>query len=338
MEAKLLEKMKKLMNLRDRAGTEGEAQAAATQLQKLLTEHNLSVADLESKGQAAPEATQQQVDLGKAAFPWKLNLAKAVAEHFFCIALIRNKRPTFIGRPDNVESLQMTYAWLIDQIALVAREERRKHAETTGEHVDGLRWQLHFGLGAVDRLGEKLKAEKARHTVEVARNDMGDVVAMTISRTREANDYLEKHYGYRNDGQKTQHDIEQDKRWKEWEKQNAERKQIEAQLLATNPTEYYRQFPERSPTAIAKRQEQEAREREYARKREEAAEKRRCESGYYDRQQERRQARDEKYWSPEAMEKREQERRAQKVGRTAADSINITPFIGGGAPGPKKIG
>lgn len=209
MNATLLEKLRKVLALTT-SPAEGEAAAASAMLARLLKQHNLDITDLEERGQAKPPVGEDKVDLGKAAWQWKLDLAATLAEHYYCVAILRGKTPAFVGRPDNVQSLKMLYSWLIDQINCIAREERRSHAQKTGEHVDPLRWNLHFGLGVVSRLVERL-AEIRRQEQDAAGT------ALVVSHATEANDYLEKHYGFRHDGQKTQAEKAADARWAEWE-------------------------------------------------------------------------------------------------------------------------
>lgn len=151
---RMMERLRKLLEVQNRAATEAEAQQAATLLQRFLTEHNLSVADLERRGQTAPQMAEGQHDLGKAAWKWKLDLAEGIAEFYYCAPLVdrRTKTVAFAGRPDNVEALTMLYAWVCDQIKQVATSERRSHFESTGEHIDPLRWQINFGEGAAERI------------------------------------------------------------------------------------------------------------------------------------------------------------------------------------------
>jgi hypothetical protein len=309
MDPRLLEKIQKVLTL-SREGIEGEAQAAAAILQKMLTEHNLSIADLEKKGAKAEAVSEKGHDLGKAAFTWKLDLAEAVAEHFFCASIVDRRRKTvsFVGRPDNVDSLQMLYAWLIGQVQAIAREERTKHHEQTGEHVDPLRWQVNFGVGAVRRLRVRLEEEKQRHQDEMARNSMGDVVALVCTRASENSDYLEKKYGYRTDGKET----ERDRKWrKEWEAEQAARKRQQEDWKARDP-EGYAAHQKRLKEA------EEAEERAWQRKQ-------RRRANYIPRERER-------AYNPERARQEEQAYQARKAGLSAADRINLKPFLEGKVP------
>lgn len=213
MDSALMDKLSKILAL-TKSPVEGEAAAATAMLQKLLTKHNLEVADLERRGdRTAPGVKEGGHDLGKAAFQWKLDLATLVAEHFFCVPIVRNNGPksstvAFVGRPDNVESLQMLYGWLIDQIKRISSETRKQQPE----HIDPLRWQVNFGQGAVGRLASRMreiKKERERRATEEAKETM----ALVLHHDSENSDYLEEKYGYRTDGRPTKRELEREERY-----------------------------------------------------------------------------------------------------------------------------
>lgn len=291
MEERILDKIRKVLALTT-SPVEGEAQAAAAMLQKLLAKHNLQMADLEQRGAAKAGISTKNLDLGKAAFKWKHNLAFGMADFYFCHAVFQTRTGfTFVGRPDNVETLEALYNWLVEQIKVIARETRRQQAT----HIDPLRWQLHFGLGAVNRLLERLKEQRDAESAEVT--------ALVLSHRAEISDWLEEHHGFRVDGRRT-------KSMQEWYDRRTEqnRKHAEAReaMMATDPEAWYEMHPEERPEARAKAEEE-------ARKRNEAWEKK-----YRARAQ-----REPKVdW-----EKEMQAGIARRAGCEAADSINLQPFL-----------
>lgn len=322
MDARLMQKLQKVMALA-KSGVEGEAQAAASILAKLLQEHNLSVADLEKKGAHAPSVAEQGHDLGKAAFRWKLDLAEAIAGFYYCLPMVdrASKTVAFVGRPDNVESLILLYKWLMDQVAQVAREERRRHFDTTGEHVDPLRWQINFGVGAVRRLSDRLSEEKTRRTEDMSRNDLGEVTALVLHHDTENQDHLERTRGYRTDGQQTQKERE---RSEKYAKQDAEWQA----LLKSDPQKAYLFRPWERPETeeqIAARAAQQAKEQAEIDKREARNAARRA-----------RYEPKERYNSAEAEERKQREydqsRAARRSGEDAAGRINLQPFLNGQVP------
>lgn len=322
MEERIVERLRKVLALTN-SPVEGEAQAAAAMLAKLLADHNLSMADLEQKGgKAAPGVKKQGHDLGKAAFKWKLDLAEAIAEHYFCHSLVDRETKTvaFVGRPDNVESLQMLYGWIIDQIKRISADERRVHQQRTGEHIDPLRWQVNFGIGAVQRLAVRLD-EKRRAESNT------EITALVVSHNREISDFLELHYGYRVDGQMTEAQRKREAEWAEYMRKRQEEEEAKKALLESDPDEYYRLYPHETSEAKAKRQK----ELEKWQKREEARERRNA------------ARRTGPAWRPEREEsdsaraQRSQAQTATAAGRRSADRVNLSPFVEG-TKERKKIG
>jgi hypothetical protein len=305
-----MERLRKVLALTT-SPMEGEAQAASEMLAKLLEQHNLDMADLETKGQAAPGIQEKSHDLGKAAFTWKLNLAEDIADHYFCVSLVDRKAKTvvFVGRPDNVESLKMLYQWLIDQIRRISADERRKHIAETKEHIDPLRWQVNFGIGAAFRLGQRLR-ERAEKDASVAST------ALVVHHTTEISDYFEEKYGYRKDGKTTKADQEWHRKWMERAAQRDIEEKRMAELLKTDPEEYYKIRPWERPEEVAKRradEEKRARKEEARQRRNEA---RRKGTTHYRRD-----------YTPEEYRRMEQGWTAKESGHKAGDRINLDPFI-----------
>jgi hypothetical protein len=315
---KLFDKLRKLLALTT-SPVEGEAHAAAHKLQQLLTEHNLNVADLESRGQAKPAVREDKHDLGKAAFKWKLDLAEVMADHYYCFPLVDRytKTVAFVGRPDNIKSLQMLYGWVIDQIKRIGSEERKVHLASTGEHVDPLRWQVGFGLGAVARLSERLDAMRQKAaTTETA---------LVVHHQTEISDYLEAQYGYRRDGQKTAREKQRDEEWAAAVERNKAAQAARDAEREADPEAYYAKYPDDHPDAQAARKA--AREREHAkwRKREEQNARRRTGRSTW------------KSYSAEDERKDNQSATARSAGERAASRVNLEPFLDGQSPTRKAM-
>lgn len=311
MDANIISRLQKILALTT-SPVEGEAQAAAGMLAKLLADHNLSIADLESKGhKVAPGVKRAAHDLGKAAFTWKLNLAEAIAKHYFCHPMVDrvSKEVHFVGRPDNVESLLMLYGWVIDQIRRIASDERKTHQATTGEHIDPLRWQVNFGVGAVERLEDRLDEMAAARANEAS-------TALVIHHASEISDWLEDQFGYRVDGNQTKAQRERAERY---EASEAKRKALLATATTAGDMEiYYAQYPWMRPTIKTEAQRR-ADERRWAR-----------EDAAYARKQARKdQAADRRWDDPEYARKQEQAATSRAAGREAADRVNLQPFLTG---------
>lgn len=306
METKLLNRLRKILALTE-SPIEGEAQAAAMKLQELLTEHNLSIADLEKRGAAVPPVGESAHDLGKAGFTWKLDLAETIADHYFCHAVVSRYRKTvsFVGRPDNVESLQMLYAWVIDQVKRISADERVKHRKETGEHIDPLRWQVNFGLGVVGRLGRRLAEMREREAQD------SKCMALVVHHKTEISDWLEAKGESRIDGRRTKEQQERDARWE------AERK-ADDELKARDPEAYYAKYPWARSLTPEQEAADAAREAKNARRRGRGR-------GYRVH-----------YASAKELEQRDQADTAHGAGTRAAARINLQPFIKDAAKGKER--
>lgn len=301
----LIEKLRKVLALTN-SPVENEAQAAAATLQRILAEHNLTIADLESKGQNAPKVLQSPFDLGKAAFNWKLDLAEAIAEHYYCHAIVDRTRKTvhFVGRPDNVESLKMLYGWIVDQIKRLAAEDREQHKTENGEHIDPLRWQVNYGVGAVERLGRRLREQREKEQADVRST------AIVVHHQTEISDYLEEAGHRRIDGQMTKYERDYQAR------RDAELK-ADAELLANDPGAYYEKYPWRHPDALAEAEKQREKDIKEWEKREA-------------RNARRRTGRRVRYMTDAERRHEEEAGTARRAGTRGADRVNLQPFIGNG--------
>lgn len=308
MDTKLVERLWKILALTE-SPVEGEAQAAALKLQELLTQHNLSIADLEKRGAAIPQVGESAHDLGKAGFTWKLDLAETIADHYFCHAIVSRYRKTvsFVGRPDNVESLQMLYAWVIDQVKRISAEERKAHCLATGEHIDPLRWQVNFGLGVVQRLGRRLREMREKEAAD------STCTALVIHHKSEISDWLEQQGESRIDGKLTKAEQEARERYEA-------RCKADEELKASNPEAYYDKYPWERPAPPETDKERIAREKKEARN---AA--RRTGPAYRYR-----------HVSEEELTRQDQADRARASGRNAADRVNLKPFIKDGETKKRK--
>lgn len=192
--AQLIAKLAKVLALCD-SPSEGEAAAAASHLARLLEKHNLSVAELEAAGQDAAAIIEKRVPLSKGApSEWRVHLALDLAETYFCRVMTgttgkSNKRKSalfFIGRVDNVATLDAVYEFLTNQLCRLSRESRREHLEVWGESVNPNQWQASFCAGAVYRIGHRLDDERAVRRSQVQ--------ALVVQRHREAQEYCDEQY------------------------------------------------------------------------------------------------------------------------------------------------
>lgn len=322
LDDRLIAKLRAIL-ARTQSPEEGEAATAMEMLQRFLLQHNLSVADLESKGQQAKaKVTERGIDLGKAAFTWKLDLAESIAEHYFCVGIVnrydKTKKATitFIGRPDNVESLNMLYNWVMEQIKRLAAESRKLHQVENGQHIDPLRWQVNFGSGCVARLMDRLGTAKA--------NADANTTSLVIHHMSEISDYTEEKYDRRYDGEDTEKQKKRNAYWEAYyerrDQERAEQKAKDQEWLDRDPVGYYEEHPDRHPREIERRTKEAARR--------EARNQRRREN-YVPRG---------RWSSSRNADKEEQGYTAHQAGRAAGDKVNLEPFLTGKVAGDGKLG
>lgn len=134
---KILEKLRKLMNLRESAtalDNEGEANAAASRITHLLMFYNLSEDDIPEQEKLdnpiVSEEISYKVDLNDGA--WYTDLVSLISEHNLCRALIirvqhngRMKRSKFqiVGRKKNVEIVLFLILFLSNQFVMIGKRD-----------------------------------------------------------------------------------------------------------------------------------------------------------------------------------------------------------------------
>jgi hypothetical protein len=317
----IVTKLRNVLERVKRGSTEGEVQAATNVLQTLLTKYNLEIADLErSTGKTVAKVGKgdHAWDNPKAVWKWKLDLAEHVAEHFFCYPIVeRYRKPPrvlFVGRPDNVESLRMLYAWLQKQIHALGTEERRGYMERTGEHIDPLRWQLSFGEGCAARVGERLR--------EAAQSRSSSETALVVSHKSEISDYLESIGKGRIDGRRTQWEI--DYAAKRDERQKKKDESYNRAVNSGDWTKHYEEYPEDVPKSEADKKAEEARMEKLRKK--------------WRRQEAAAEAREERMRDDPEYRKRIQQKNTAVIhGVAAGEKVNLTPFLNGHVDDKKKV-
>src|SRR5437868_5932982 len=121
---RILDKIRKLQALSERATTEAEAALAAARVQELVTKHNLDLGAVLLK-----EDPGAQMEAGEA---WKRlayhaqSLAEACALMFDVLFFFRGSkmfghRFVFIGLTDNVQAACITYEYLYASVDALAR-------------------------------------------------------------------------------------------------------------------------------------------------------------------------------------------------------------------------
>lgn len=166
--------------------------------------------------------------------------------------------------------------------------------------MDPLRWQVNFGIGAAQRVRDRLVAQQQAEADAAG-------TALVLHHRSEVNDFIEDKYGRRYDGQQTRAQQESIARY---EQMLAERDASKsADKINLSLEEFYAKYPDEDPKVQAEREAEWAKER----KRLERNAARR--TGRRGRQVD---------WHKE-----EQAGDARSAGRKAGDRVNLTPFVEG---------
>ena len=156
----VLNRIQKLLKMSTENGaSENEAMLAADKAQKLLQEHNLSIADIKDDSQAEPidsEDTEVDRDL------WKGYIRNATAKLYFCTTYTtmkldthykRVKVITFVGRKSNRMVATEMCKYFINTIDRLAAEEFR---EVPGSRASINKMAHAFKQGAASKLSSRL--------------------------------------------------------------------------------------------------------------------------------------------------------------------------------------
>lgn len=200
---KLLEKLRKLMNLKESAtslGNKGEANAAAAGITRLLMEYNLTEEDIPAEEKLKNPIVMEMIPYKtEVSGSWYSALISTLCEFNMCRPLIlctpsysgRSKRDKFeiIGRKKNVEVVLYLISFLLNQFIMIGKRDYSsyKHAciwqyDTPPKSLNA--YLKSFLYGCVMGLHEKFKEEKKRL------EDQSDITALVCTTQSEIDDFL----------------------------------------------------------------------------------------------------------------------------------------------------
>ena len=201
---KILEKLRKLMNLKESAlalGNEGEACAAAAGISRLLIAYNLSESDIPEQEKIDNPVVAEEIpfkpELGSG--KWYESLVTVVCEHNMCHALIvsimkdnfRMSRDKFkiVGRKKNVEVVLYLVSFLANKFYQIGKKSYPQYKHDCmfkyGVQAKGLGMYLRsFLYGCVIGLNDKFELEKQELSKEC------DIKSLVLSTKSEIEDFL----------------------------------------------------------------------------------------------------------------------------------------------------
>lgn len=201
MDATLLGKLQKITRLIDRAGTPGEAEAAAAALNRLLLKHNLDEADVrKAKGDPeSPGIIIERISVGGAskAYMWRWYLLGVIAKANLT-EVVRDGATAVdgwvIGTKQNVAAVMDLFRHLATVFDRLAKEAWEAQSPADRLYVRRNVYINAFLLGVPSGLRDKFRAERraleqedGRLSALVVVHDKAiqDVVQAEIGRTRQ---------------------------------------------------------------------------------------------------------------------------------------------------------
>jgi hypothetical protein len=201
----IIEKIKKLLALAN-SSNEHEAALAAGHAQRLLSEHNLAMADIEA-AHKPDRADKVETASAKTLPKWLRHLSAGVSAAFDCQAIHHPAagKLTFIGVGADVQIAAYTFAYLNRTVRKLCRTYMEQHvgANVANRHRELMRQSYY--LGAVSTITARLREQKVQTPVTTgslvpvkeglirqAMNEIGNIRTMHSRRSYISSDAYSK--------------------------------------------------------------------------------------------------------------------------------------------------
>lgn len=170
MTSKISNKIRKLLALGERAGTEAEAQAAMSAAHRLLAEYNLDMDDVIASGEEKPEdliTDDSTLSSLRNTYPVD-NIYGAISRLYFCETFFRTSRSVnqrfycIIGKPSNIAIVKYIADYVVNTMNELAQVEGKKQRQTMADEgitLDLRHWRMSFKVGFSHRIVKRVKEE-----------------------------------------------------------------------------------------------------------------------------------------------------------------------------------
>lgn len=161
----VIEKIRKLLALAN-SSNEHEAALAAAHAQRLLAEHNLAIADIETE-QKSQAAEKVEATVAKTLPKWVRHLSAGVSAAFDCQAIHHPAlgRMTFIGVGADVQVAVYTFTYLDRTVRKLCSNYIKLHVDDTVPKRHRELMRQSYYLGAVSTITGKLREQKIKTPV-----------------------------------------------------------------------------------------------------------------------------------------------------------------------------
>jgi len=156
----IIEKIRKLLALAN-SSNEHEAALAASHAQRLLSEHNLAMADIESE-QKPQSADKVEATVSKTLPKWVRHLSSGVCTAFDCQAIHHPNlgKMTFIGVGADVQIAAYTFAYLDKTVRKLCASYIKHHVNDSVPNRQRELMRQSYYLGAVSTINSRLREQK----------------------------------------------------------------------------------------------------------------------------------------------------------------------------------
>lgn len=206
----VIEKIKKLLALAD-SSNEHEAALAAAHAQRLLSEHNLGMADIEASHKP-DTADRIELSAAKTLPKWVRHLSAGISSAFDCQAIHHsaNGRLTFIGVGADPQVAAYTFTYLERTVRkLCSRFMKQQNSDTIVARQRELRRHSYY-LGAVSTITTRLAEQKAATPVTscalvpvktaLIKQAMNEIGSIRTVRSRRSYIHADAYYKGQDDG------------------------------------------------------------------------------------------------------------------------------------------
>jgi len=156
----IIEKIRKLLALAN-SSNEHEAALAAAHAQRLLSEHNLAMADIEAK-QRPQSADKIETSVAKTLPKWVRNLSAGVCSAFDCQAIHHPTlgKMTFIGVGADVQIAAYTFDYLDRAVRKLCSSYMKQHVTNSVPNRSKELMRHSYYLGAVSTINTQLMQQR----------------------------------------------------------------------------------------------------------------------------------------------------------------------------------
>lgn len=165
----LLEKLKKLLSLQERAGTQAEAENAAAKIQEMCLKYNLDMQSVKDSANKEDNLIEkEEFDLnttqGKSDGTWVVSLWKVLSVHNMCTIIkinngTREGKVSVIGLPINIAFVQYAFDQLYSKIKTIEKIAWDEYQKALPSEKRGT-FRRGFYVGAVAGINHKLEQQK----------------------------------------------------------------------------------------------------------------------------------------------------------------------------------